>query len=429
MRTVSGSLLVQVGTGVLSFVTAIVLARLLGAGQYGVYAYGIAWAGLLGKPAVMGLGAFLTRGIAMYEVSEGWGLMRGLLRRAHQAAIAVSLVLAFIAAVVGGLLLDPSVRTTFWLALGLVPIVGLTILRQSAMQGFNQVVRGQLPDSLIRPAILLAAIFAFTLVGVDLGASGAMALNLFAATLGLVVGVILLRRAFPAQLKEAVPAYRPRPWARSAGTLMIASGLGAASPYVAQILLGSIDGTTSVGVYQVAAKVASALTFVLLAVNLSLAPRIARLHASGETQQLQRLVTRATNRATLATLPLFIGLIALRGPCLEIFGSEFRSGGDALIIIACGQLVNVATGSVGALLMMTGHEREAGTAVACGLAATAALSALLVPLLGIEGAALGTSASIATLNLIMLVLVHRRLGIDASVLGNLSRARNWRRSR
>ena len=42
---------------------------------------------------------------------------------------------------------------------------------------------------------------------------------------------------------------------------------------------------------------------------------------------------------------------------MSLFGPEFRAGGPVLTILAAGQYVNVLTGSVGYLLMMTGNER------------------------------------------------------------------------
>jgi O-antigen/teichoic acid export membrane protein len=42
---------------------------------------------------------------------------------------------------------------------------------------------------------------------------------------------------------------------------------------------------------------------------------------------------------------------------LGLYGEAFRSGASVLVVLAIGQIVNGATGPVGYLLNMTGHER------------------------------------------------------------------------
>lgn len=101
---------------------------------------------------------------------------------------------------------------------------------------------------------------------------------------------------------------------------------------------------------------------------------------------------------------------------LSFFGSEFTSGSTALSILVFGQLVNAAAGSVGLLLVMTAHEREAAIGMGVGLSLNVLLNTLLIPLWGIEGAAGASATSMIVWNLWLAVRVHRRLGLDPSVL-------------
>jgi O-antigen/teichoic acid export membrane protein len=80
-----------------------------------------------------------------------------------------------------------------------------------------------------------------------------------------------------------------------------------------------------------------------------------------------------------------------------------------------GQIANAAAGSVGWMLTMTGHERQA-TAV-LGIAATAqiGLNAVLIPLFGSVGAAVSAMLTVVSWNLAMAILVWRNLKIVPSV--------------
>ncbi|MGB8274445.1 MAG: polysaccharide biosynthesis C-terminal domain-containing protein, partial [Alphaproteobacteria bacterium] len=172
------------------------------------------------------------------------------------------------------------------------------------------------------------------------------------------------------------------------------------------------------GIYAVAIRAAELLTFVLAAVNTVIAPRVASYYYQGDSVRLQRLLSASARRALLLTLPLGLMLI-IAGPWLlnTVFGAEYAPGAIAMAILAGAQLVNVAAGSVGLVLNMTGHERI--TAWGVGLAAilNIALNALLIPLWGIEGAAIATASSLVAWNLILWLAVRRHLGLRPSALG------------
>src|SRR6185503_6913770 len=99
---------------------------------------------------------------------------------------------------------------------------------------------------------------------------------------------------------------------------------------------------------------------------------------------------------------------------LRLFGGDFTSGEDAVAILALGQLFNAAMGSVGILLIMTGHERDVLASVALATLIGLGLTAALIPPMGVEGAAVGRVASLGTWNIALTVLTYRRLGIHAT---------------
>jgi O-antigen/teichoic acid export membrane protein len=110
-------------------------------------------------------------------------------------------------------------------------------------------------------------------------------------------------------------------------------------------------------------------------------------------------------------------LIFLGHYFLNIFGQDFVDGKGALIILSVGRLLNVAFGSVGAIMIMTGHEREAAFGVGVSAVANVMLNATLIPKWGINGAALATTISLILWNVTLCTYVFRRLGINATILG------------
>lgn len=424
MKGASGTFALKVaGTG-LSFVISVLLARLLGARGYGTYTYALAWIGLLSVPAIMGLDKLLIREVAAYQVRSARGLTRGLLRRSNQAVLLISLLIALGAAIVSWFLIDLTnnfqLLLAFWISLLLLPLTALTRIRQAAMQGLRYVVSAQVPEMLLRPVLFIALIGgAYLLIGSRLNAPWIMALQAAAAGVAFLVGAVLLGRALPATVKTAPPDYKTKYWFYSALPLLLVGGMQVINAQTDMVMLGSIKGVEAAGVYRVATRGADLIAFVLVSVNTALAPTIATLYTAGEMQRLQRIVTRSTRVVFLLSLPLALGLIAFGNWFLLIFGQGFLQGDIALTVLSVGQLFNASMGSVGILLIMTGYERDAAMGVGVSALLNVALNALLIPPLGLEGAAVATATSIIVWNLLLAIWVYRRLGIHTTALGKI----------
>src|SRR5918996_393547 len=101
-----------------------------------------------------------------------------------------------------------------------------------------------------------------------------------------------------------------------------------------------------------AARAAQVILLFIISVSLMFSPFVADLHARGERDTLDRLFKQITRWTMAATLPLFVVLAVTPSSALRLFGSEFGAGRTALLILLLGQLVNVATGTVGFVLIM-----------------------------------------------------------------------------
>lgn len=177
------------------------------------------------------------------------------------------------------------------------------------------------------------------------------------------------------------------------------------------ILLGIWEDSEWVGIYGVAKRVSDLVVFILVAVNSIVAPKFAALYAQGDFRALDALARNAAKLMIALAAPVLLVFILVPSWLLGVFGPDFRAGATVLAILASGQFVNVATGSVGYLLMMTGHEKlMRNNIIACTILSVG-LSAILIPKYGVVGAALATAVSLATMNLISLGLVYWKLSI------------------
>ncbi|MDA2913814.1 polysaccharide biosynthesis C-terminal domain-containing protein [Acidobacteriia bacterium AH_259_A11_L15] len=176
-------------------------------------------------------------------------------------------------------------------------------------------------------------------------------------------------------------------------------------------LLGVWEPSQQVGIYGAAVRLSVLISFVLIAVNTALGPKFAALYARNERAEMGRLARRMAIGMALFALPLLLLFLAAPGWVLGWFGPEFRAGAVALMILAVGQYVSVATGSVGSLLLMSGHEKDYRTVMVVAAGSNLLLNLLLIPRYGMEGAAVATAASLVLANLLAATVVYRKLSI------------------
>ena len=390
----------------LGFVVSVVLARLLGVREFGLYSLAMSVLGLLVVPATVGFPQLLVREIAAYRIKGEWGLIRGLLRFAQRTSLLASLAIALLGGFVLWVLSDRfsgeavRVLTLVFLAL---PFWALLQLHGEALRGFEQILAGQWVSTVMRPLgflFLVGVVWLFA--GGITEASLALGLHILAAGIALAFAFYLLR----GQLSRSVPSHavsqNTSVWIRSALSLAFLGLLNLIPQHAGILLLGWMRSPEEVGLYKVAFQTASLIPFGLMAVNTAVAPTLAQLYAVAEKAKLRKVMLTASAVAIAFALPLVL-LFTLRGSWFLglAFGEAFAESATALAIIMGGQLVNAATGPVGFLLIMSGHEKKATISVGIGSGINLLLNLALILFWGIEGAAIATATTLAVVNILM----------------------------
>ena len=170
--------------------------------------------------------------------------------------------------------------------------------------------------------------------------------------------------------------------------------------------------SAELGLYAAAVRVAQAIVLFLIAVNYMFSPFVADLHARGERDRLDELFKALTRWVVAGTIPIVLLLAVVPGPVLRIFGGQFDRGTTALRILLVGQLVNVAVGSVGFILIMVGRTGWDLLVYAASFALDLVIAFVLAPRFGAEGAAVAQAATLALSNAARLYLVWRYVHIQ-----------------
>jgi O-antigen/teichoic acid export membrane protein len=139
---------------------------------------------------------------------------------------------------------------------------------------------------------------------------------------------------------------------------------------------------------------------------------IADLYNKNELSRINELYKISTKWGLYVILPFFIVICFIpKDFIVAVFGENYLDGWLPLVILATSQVVNVATGAVGFLLIMTGHQYHWFRISFVTMLTNIVLNIILVPRFGMVGTALATALSLGGLFVIGLIQTKRVLGL------------------
>jgi len=200
-------------------------------------------------------------------------------------------------------------------------------------------------------------------------------------------------------------------FASSSKTFFIMSLAGFMQQVLSVLIAGWLLTSEDLGLFKSAERLALLINFILMVINAIFPPRFASLYREEDIIGLTSLARKSSLLGIGLAVPMLFLCLFFPELMLGLFGDGFTQAANLLQIIAIGQLINVATGSVGFLLNMTGYEKLMRNISLISNAFGLLMFFILIPLLGALGAALALSMVLILQNLIALIYVWRKLGI------------------
>lgn len=374
-------------------------ARLLGVHEAGLFFLCTTWIGLISTLARAGYEKAAMRHLAA-ELAVGKG------QEARRALVASTL-----AVTVGGVLTTlltlalayPMATYAFkdeTLTAALI-VSAASILPQTwcvfvghALVGLGRGVSGQFIQNGLWPVL--------TLVAIGLGArslDGILYAWAFANFASAVVGTALLLRErgrFARTAHAAPAAAEPLPalW-RTAWPLSIVELVQVGLNSLPVLLLASFGMPAEVGAFSVAQRMSLLVWVVVTSIGTIAAPAFAASHRVGDWPALRALNTKVRLAVAVFGLPVVAAMLVMPATLLEIIGPGFEIAAAALVIMALGQLVSCFLPSQDIVLAMTGHGSVLRWLNAAQLLSCCLLCAVLIPLYGMNGAAIATAIFMA----------------------------------
>jgi len=406
----------------LSYCLSLVLARLYGAGEMGAYFLAINLLSILSVVCCLGLDIGLLRFTAALQAKGALGTLPGIFWPACGLVVLLGLLagLGMYAGQgwLGRWFHSPSLESILVFAALALPLLLLYRLCSETVRALGGIRWLSLEENLLSPALFLVLIITLALYSPGLMTKiRVLGLALFSKILFAITFLaVCLKLLWPsAPTKTAAASFRDL---LSYGwPIYLTALIGLTYVYLDSLFLGLFTSPEDVAYYGVATKLAPLVSFPLVAVNAVIPPLFASLFEQGNLRDLQMLAQTTARWMYYFALPAATILILLAPELLGLFGRDFLKARVPLTILAMAHLINVATGSVGIILQMTGHQKEMmRLRLLVGLGSLI-LMPVLAAALGINGISIANALSLISINVLMGWSVWKCLQIKAFVLG------------
>ncbi|MFE3453699.1 polysaccharide biosynthesis C-terminal domain-containing protein [Nonomuraea sp. NPDC059194] len=410
---------------VMGFALTIVVARLLGPAQAGVFFVVVALFMILSETTELGADTALVRTSARLRALGRVDELRPVLVYAFVPVLAVSgpaaAALWMLAEPLAEMLADPAHREVATVFLRLAaPFLALSAARSVALagtRGLGSVATFALVNNIMIPS--LRPLLALAGMAFGLGAWWVMFAWSLPVGLGfLLAGVALWRLLVRAEAepRERVPYEEGEPsavrefWLFS-GPRGVAAVIEILIIWLGVLMVGAMVSSHDAGIYATASRFITTGTLVVAASRIAIAPQIAALLAREERAQAEHLYGVATGWIVAGSWPIYLALACFGPFVLTMFGDGFDGGATPMAILAVSMLVVMAAGNVQTVLLMGGKSSWSLLNKCLALATTVVLTLLLVPRFGIVGAAVAWGATMLVDTVAAAVQVRTRLGL------------------
>jgi O-antigen/teichoic acid export membrane protein len=385
------------------------IQRGFGPGLYGLYTLSYAIVTLVSSIFNLGLDDAMVRYTSVYRGKKQPKLLRGLAifcsALVGVAGMVGAMIVYFMLPSIVSVRHSVAIVPVLLIMIPIIPFICMQVVWSAGLQGFKEFKWRVLTQRLLIPGVLLMLLIPVLIFFHDI-TSVAIAL-LLSIMICTIVSFYLYFRKLTSISQQRAREYDLREWTGFAIPNFLTSIVDTVLDSVDTVLLAIFAITNvAIGQYGAAIRIAIFVSMPLQSFNTMFSPTIAELYSKGENQKLSAMFKIVTKWALTFSLPIFWVAVLFAQPLLGISGSGFVPAWPLLIALAIGNLINVATGSVGYMLLMTGHQKITFLNSLVAIVFNIVLGVLLIPRYGAMGVAVATGVALSVVNLMRLLQVY-----------------------
>ena len=417
--------LVRAASAGILYVSQIVLARWMGAAEYGIYVWMWTLVLVLGGLSHLGVGPSLARLIPGYREHAQLALLRGVLTGSRVLALASGMAVALItyaALHVGAAHLNAAYLAPALLGVACIPLFALTDVQDWLGRAQGWMLAALVPPYILRPLLLLGVLAVGHAAGFTIDAMTAAAAAIVACAIAALAQSLMLQRRITASVPDGARQYAFGEWIKSSSPLLVLYASELVLQNADVLVLSAYLPPQTIAMYFAASKTMALVMFVHYAVGSAVAKDFATLHARGDKAALAAYARDAAKWTFWPSLAAAIVILALGRPLLWLFSPGFVEAYPVMLALAGGFLLRASVGPAEFVLNALGEQKQCARIAATAAGIDILLALLLVPHFGLTGAALATAAALAAASLLYARVAWQRLGLDISIWGAMRRS-------
>lgn len=412
---------IRVTGSLLAFSLSIVMARLLSPKDMGVYFMALMILTVLSVISRVGLDNTLLKSIAEHAELGRFEQIQAVFNDGFLAVVVIGGLITLLtyasSPLIAGLVFhnDAITNDIRIMSIGVVPFA-LIALTAASLKGLRLIGRAQVVESVVLPMLTLVVLLTFYILSASpslhvveiiyvsaLFASVIISASIWRWSTGGFFVLGRLERKIRL-IKESTP-------------LLLVGILNLMMAWLATFLLGVMATSGDVAVYNIGVRVSMLASFVLTAVNNASSAKFAALYKAGDTNALEKIAFQSTCIVAAFSAPLIFIFVFFPNTIISLYGGAYHQAAPVLAILAIGQLFTVLTGSIGQLLIMSGHANELRKSVMVGVVSQFVIATILIPLYGALGAAVAEALCSLAINIRAAFFVRQKLHIKTTLLG------------
>ena len=416
-KLAKGAGLFFIGTLVIflsKFIYRILVSRYLGPSGYGLLAIGDATLNIALLFTTLGLSSGVTKFVAHYKSEGQPEKIKGTILSAFKIVVPLSIIatiamIIFSEYIALGIFKNENLVGVLVLFILAVPFFSISYILTGIFLSFQKVNYRNHINVLARAvlSIILVTIVIIFKGNVYLIALATLISHIVPAFLGL---YLLEWKTFSIVRTKIKARYNYKEFFFFSLPLFFSGIFTSSLGWVDTFFLGALKAAADVGVYNVALSLVSTLTIFLSAFSNIFFPISSALYAKGLLAEIAKMYSSITRWMFLFSFPISLLVFAFSEKILSIlFGSAYSHGAIALQILIVAYFFKVLVGPASETLM-TYDKTKLLFYLNTGVALlNIILNYVLIPSLGILGAAIATSISIMIRDGIAFFIIYTKL--------------------
>lgn len=398
-KNMSWMLISQIIGSICGFIWTILIARYLGVNDYGILGFAISLTGILAITTDFGISTHIVRHISTDYKSAPKYLGNVIPLKSLFASVSFILTLIILI-----LLKSNEITITITLLFTIEMIFKSFInLLNGTFQAFEEGKYQGIGNTLLNTILL---IFIFITIFTDLGLYGIAISYILANLITLIYEYYVLRKHFT-KPKFEFDKYFSKNITRLSIPFAITSILYSVYYSIDVVMLSSLIGNYSTGIYNASYKLISVLTLFYSVYGAVIFPVMSKLYQNDK-KLLLISFEKSVKYITLIVLPIIVGTAFYSADIIQlIYGKEYYAASSVLSILVWTVFLLYLAGAGNSLLNASHKEVTVTKIYAIAAIFNIGLNFIIIPYLSYNGAAITTVLSDLLIMLIQIYVIYK----------------------